>query len=115
MASSNTVLRPRCVKAEHSRYFTESVGRKAGAVMGRKRTGVGSGSTHESAAEGPQKRNMQEEYYRSHQAGRDACAYTTGRLLAHIILQPQHPPSSVPILQCSEAYTHHLNTPSVSS
>lgn len=25
MASSNTVLRPRCVKAEHSRYFTAPV------------------------------------------------------------------------------------------
>lgn len=39
MASSNTVLRPRCVNAEHSRYFTESVGRKAGAVMRRKKIG----------------------------------------------------------------------------
>lgn len=26
MASSNTVLRPRCVRAEHSRYFTAPVG-----------------------------------------------------------------------------------------
>lgn len=40
MASSNTVFRPRCVNAEHSRYFTESVGRKAGAVMGREEMGV---------------------------------------------------------------------------
>lgn len=64
MASSNTVLRPRCVKAEHSRYFTESVGKKAGAVMGRKGTGVGSGGTQESAAEGAQKRNTQKEYHR---------------------------------------------------
>lgn len=39
MASSNTVLRPRCVNAEHSRYFTESVGGKAGAVMRRKKIG----------------------------------------------------------------------------
>lgn len=60
MASSNTVLRPRCVKAEHSRYFTESVGGKASAVIGRKGTGVGSGGTHGSAA----KRNMQEECHR---------------------------------------------------
>lgn len=28
MASSNTVLRPRCVKAEHSRYFTAPVTKK---------------------------------------------------------------------------------------
>lgn len=45
MASSNTVLRPRCVKAEHSRYFTESVGRKAGVALGGKAAGAGSGDT----------------------------------------------------------------------
>lgn len=28
MASSNTVLRPRCVRAEHSRYFTAPAGRQ---------------------------------------------------------------------------------------
>lgn len=28
MASSNTVLRPRCVRAEHSRYFTAPVGQR---------------------------------------------------------------------------------------
>lgn len=39
MASSNTVLRPRCVKAEHSRYFTESVGRKAVVAMGGRQWG----------------------------------------------------------------------------
>lgn len=53
MASSNTVLRPRCVNAEHSRYFTESVGRKAGAVMRRKKIGVGSGGIWEFAVKGP--------------------------------------------------------------
>lgn len=30
MASSNTVLRPRCVRAEHSRYFTAPVGKHRG-------------------------------------------------------------------------------------
>lgn len=49
MASSNTVLSPRCVKAEHSRYFTESVRRKAGVAMGREGAGVGSGDTQVSA------------------------------------------------------------------
>lgn len=39
MASSNTVLRPRCVKAEHSRYFTESVGRKAVVATGGRQWG----------------------------------------------------------------------------
>lgn len=45
MASSNTVLRPRCVKAEHSRYFTESVRKKADVAMGRKGAAVGNGDT----------------------------------------------------------------------
>lgn len=34
MASSKTVLRPLCVRAEHSRYFTEPVGIKGEGVMG---------------------------------------------------------------------------------
>ena len=111
MASSNTVLRPRCVKAEHSRYFTESVRRKAGAVMGRKATGAGSGGTQESAAKGAQKRNTREEYHRSHQAERDACIIN--KFLAHITSQPQHSPLSMPIVQCPEARIHHLNAPSL--
>lgn len=101
MASSNTVLRPLCVKAEHSRYFTESVGRKAGAVMGRKGTGVGSGGTQEAALKGLQKRSMQEEHHRLRQAGRDTCSCVSDTFLAPVTSQPQHPPPSVLIFSVS--------------
>lgn len=99
MASSNTVLSPRCVKAEHSRYFTESAGRKAGAGVGRKGARAGSGGSQEFTAKGAQKRNMQEEYHSLHLAERDAHAWITHAFLAHVTSQPQHLSPSVSISQ----------------
>lgn len=73
-------------------------------------TEAGSGGTQESAAKAAQKRNVEEEYHRPCQAEGDAYACITNTFLAHTAPQSQHPPPSVPILECPEAHTHHQNT-----
>lgn len=108
MASSNTVFRPRCVNAEHSRYFTESVGRKAGAVMGREEMGVGRLGMQELAVNGadsePCKRRR--DTTDCCQAEREACVCVSSTTLAPTTSQPQHSPPSVSVLQiCPDVYT----------